>query len=163
MPDVFRCPLDWKQRDKNCSSYMMVTGLGAEQKHNNKYVLIIETNNTTHNWLEPVDFPIDNFDLEPDRSGNRSQLRRACKHYNKYGFTTVYCTMTNFGNHSWISEDTKPEALKAAADPERRKQVEVTYPWGEAFGIQRLVLRPSPAESENQNASKSSRTPSPRP
>lgn len=144
MPYYFRCPNDYI-RGKNCSSFMMVVDKNADPKREKerRFVLIIETNNIQHNWLEPVDFPIENFDLGMERGNSKDgKLRRLGKHERKLNaFKTIFGTATNHSQAYCISEDSEPESIQALARPDTSKKVKVTYPWGEDFGIQRVVLK----------------------
>lgn len=140
MPDIFRCSLH--DKNSNCSSFMVVTGENGkaynEEEHTTPF--IIETTNSSVNWLDPQDFPANNFvSCTGDKSDKR--LMQSCKHFRYHNYTWIYGTPANHAHpFNCISEDTKPEALKALADPSKRKKVKFTYPWGENFGIQRAVL-----------------------
>lgn len=145
MPGIFHCP--GSGRYDSFPSYMMVVGPGCAPGMTHlppvvsgpaqdtsqipdapgSTLLLIEVANNTVNWLEPVDFPIENFDLGIAADRPSKELRRAGHHANSRGWFAKRFTIALFwdGNVCSLDAATPPEVLKAMATIDGGEEIEV--------------------------------------
>ena len=144
MPPLYRCssiPVD-----SNCTSFMMIVGpntlCNTEKKGTMSDLVFVETNNTITNWLEPADFPINNFHfgMSQERVPS-STLQRLGNHFNVTAMGTkirVTGAALRDGRILRISEDTSPISLTTMSTIGGGENVVITEPWGKSAGIQRI-------------------------
>ena len=146
MPAIFRCPS--MKFSTSCPSYLFAISENdnpADKNDNLKQkYLLIETNNNSINWLEPHDFPADNFKYGYSRGHKNDQkLCRLTSHRLRMSNDKlIHVTAASKKSTCFlITEDSDPEALKQLATENGEAKVSVIYPNKDDTYLRQIILK----------------------